>query len=90
MQRRSLQAILDAGGSVNDDESIRRNYNWYDVVYDGKDRKLLSFSLDEKKMANAKKTSGFFGHVTLGLEYTAPQALGRTAYATNRRSTSAR
>ena len=75
MQRRSLQAILDAGGSVDDDESIKRNYNWYDVVYDGKDRKLLSFSLDEKKIANAKKTSGFFGYITLGLDYTALQAL---------------
>jgi len=75
MQRRSLQAILDAGGSVDDDESIKRNYNWYDVVYDSKDRKLLSFSLDEKKIANAKKTSGFFGYITLGLDYTALQAL---------------
>jgi len=75
MQRRSLQAILDAGGSVDDDESIKRNYNWYDIVYDGKDRKLLSFSLDEKKIANAKKTSGFFGYITLGLDYTALQAL---------------
>ncbi len=75
MQRRSLQAILDAGGCVDDDESIRKNYNWYDVSYDEKSRKLLSFSLDEKKIASAKKTSGFFGYITLGLDYTALQAL---------------
>ncbi len=61
MQRRSLQSILDAGGSVDDDESIKKNYNWYEVSYDKKDRKLLSFSLDEKKIENVKKTSGFFG-----------------------------
>lgn len=75
MQRRSLQSILDAGGSVDDDESIKKNYNWYEVSYDKKDRKLLSFSLDEKKIENVKKTSGFFGYITLGLDYTAPQTL---------------
>lgn len=75
MQRRSLQSILDAGGSVDDDESIKKNYNWYEVSYDKKDRKLLSFSLDEKKIENVKKTSGFFGYITLGLDYTALQAL---------------
>ncbi len=75
MQRRSLQSILDAGGSVDDDESIKKNYNWYEVSYDKKDRKLLSFILDEKKIENVKKTSGFFGYITLGLDYTAPQTL---------------
>ena len=75
MQRRSLQSILDAGGSVDDDESIKKNYNWYEVSYDKKDRKLLSFSLDEKKIENVKKTSGFFGYITLGLDYTALQTL---------------
>lgn len=75
MQRRSLQSILDAGGSVDDDESIKKNYNWYEVSYDKKDRKLISFSLDEKKIENVKKTSGFFGYITLGLDYTALQAL---------------
>ena len=75
MQRRSLQSILDAGGSVDDDESIKKNYNWYEVSYDKKDRKLLSFTLDEKKIENVKKTSGFFGYITLGLDYTAPQTL---------------
>ena len=75
MQRRSLQSILDAGGSVDDDESIKKNYNWYEVSYDKKDRRLLSFSLDEKKIENVKKTSGFFGYITLGLDYTALQTL---------------
>ena len=75
MQRRSLQSILDAGGSVDDDESIKKNYNWYEVSYDKKDRRLLSFSLDEKKVENVKKTSGFFGYITLGLDYTALQTL---------------
>lgn len=75
MQLRSLQSILDAGGSVDDDESIKKNYNWYEVSYDKKDRKLLSFSLDEKKIENVKKTSGFFGYITLGLDYTALQTL---------------
>lgn len=59
IRRRSLQSILDADGSVDDDETIKKNYNWYEVSYDKKDRKLLSFSFDEEKIENVKKTSGF-------------------------------
>ena len=36
---------------------------------------MLSFSLDEKKIENVKKTSGFFGYITLGLDYTALQTI---------------
>ena len=75
MQRRALQEILDVSGTMDDDASIKRNYNWYDVVYNPSDRKLISFSLNEKKVANARKTSGFFGYITLDLDYTALQAL---------------
>ena len=75
MQRRSLQTTLDAGGCVDDDESIKRNYCWHKVEYDRDSRKLLSFCLDSNKIANAKKTSGLFGYITLGLDYTALQAL---------------
>ena len=74
-QRSSLQSILDAGGCVDDDVSLKKNYNWYEVAYDKKDRKLLSFSLNENKIENVKKTSGFFGYITLGLDYTALQTL---------------
>ena len=74
-QRNSLQSILDAGGCVDDDVSLKKNYNWYEVAYDKKDRKLLSFSLNENKIENVKKTSGFFGYITIGLDYTALQTL---------------
>ncbi len=74
-QRSSLQSILDAGGCVDDDVSLKKNYNWYEVAYDKKDRRLLSFSLNENKIENVKKTSGFFGYITLGLDYTALQTL---------------
>ena len=90
MQRRSLQSILDAGGSVDDDESIKKNYNWYEVSYDKKDRKLLSFSLDEKKIENVKKTSASSGTSPSALTIPPRRPLTRMASGMNRRSTSVR
>jgi len=60
---------------MDDDESIKKNYNWYDVEYDKAGRKLKSFAVNVKKVANAKRASGFFAYVTLGLEYTPLMAL---------------
>ena len=74
-QRKALQEMLDSGDAMDDDASIRKNYNWYKVDYGPADRKLRSFSLDEKKVAAAKKGSGFFAYITLGIDCTALKAL---------------
>ena len=73
-QRRALQEIMDKGLALDDDKSIRRNYNWFDIEYNPENRKIISFNLNGKKVANAKKASGFFANVTLGLDKSAMEA----------------
>jgi len=74
-QRLALQAILDAGDVLDDDATIKRNYNWFKLEYNEADRKLISFTLNDKKVSNAKRAAGFFANTTLGLDKTALEAL---------------
>lgn len=74
-QRLALQAILDAGDVLDDDETAKRNYGWFKLEYVEADRKLVSFSLNENKVFRAKRAAGFFANATLGLDKTALEAL---------------
>jgi transposase len=68
MQREALQEILDMGSSVDDDATIKRNYNYFDIDYNEADRTIRSFSLNEKKVDAAQRTSGFFAIMTYKLD----------------------
>ena len=74
-QRKVLQATLDASESLDDEASVRKNYNWFDVKCRESDRLLLSFAPNEKKIVSAKRASGFFANVTLGLDMAPMEAL---------------
>lgn len=75
-QRLALQEIKEKGLALDDDASVRKNYNWFNVSRSEKDPTVISFSVNEKKVFNARKTAGFFANVTLALDKTAMQALG--------------
>lgn len=74
-QRLALQKIQEEGLALDDDATIKRNYNWFIVKYRESDRTILSFSVNEKKVSNARKTAGFFANVTLALDKSAIQAM---------------
>lgn len=74
-QRLALQKIQEEGLALDDDATIKRNYNWFIVKYRESDRTILSFSVNEKKVSNARKTAGFFANVTLALDKNAIQAM---------------
>lgn len=74
-QRKALQDLLDTKARLDDDNSIKRNYNWFKVGYNPSDRVITSFELDERKVADAMLLTGFFANVTLGVDKTAMQAL---------------
>lgn len=74
-QRLALQKIQEEGLTLDDDATIKRNYNWFIVKYRESDRTILSFSVNEKKVSNARKTAGFFANVTLALDKSAIQAM---------------
>ncbi|MCF0186660.1 MAG: transposase, partial [Bacteroidaceae bacterium] len=73
-QRRAMEEIKVKGLALDDDKSAGRNYNWFDIECDPENRKIISFKFSEKKVANAKKASGFFANVTLGLDKSAMEA----------------
>ena len=74
-QREALQAIKDAGEPLDDDVTIKKNYNWFNIEYKASDRTLIAFTINEKKVDNARRASGFFANMTLGVEMGPMQAL---------------
>ena len=68
MQREALQEILDMGASLDDDATIRRNYNYFDIDYNEADRTIRGFTLNKKKVDAAQRTSGFFAIMTHKLD----------------------
>ena len=74
-QRAALQAIKDAGEPLDDDVTIKKNYNWFDIEYKASDRTLVAFTVNNKKVDSAKCASGFFANRTLGVDMDSMQAL---------------
>ena len=74
-QRLSLAAAMEEGTPMEDDKTIRRIYNWFDLTLSETDRKLVSYAVNEKKVFNARKAAGFFAYVTLGTDKTALESL---------------
>lgn len=74
-QRRALQVIKDAGEPLDDDVTIKKNYNWFHIEYNASDRTLIAFAINEKKVSTAKRASGFFAIITLRLDMDSMEAL---------------
>ncbi len=74
-QHQALQSIKDAGEPLDDDLTIKKNYNWFDIEYKTSDRTLIAFTMNEKKVATAKRASGFFANMTLGIDMDSMEAL---------------
>ena len=69
MQRRTLQEMKDNGYPLDDDVTIKR----FTIDYAPDTRLVKDFSLNEKKIVNARRTSGFYAIATLGMDMTAMQ-----------------
>ena len=72
-QREALQAIMANKERLDDESTVKRNYNYY-IVEREDDDTLKSFTLNEKKVNNAKKICGFHALVTLMLDMTPMEA----------------
>ena len=73
MQRRALQEMKDNKYPLDDDVTIKRLYKWFTIDYNQQDRLIKDFSLNEKKVSNARRASGFYAIATLGMDMTAMQ-----------------
>ena len=73
MQRRALQEMKDNSYPLDDDATVKLLYKWFTIDYNHKTRIIKEFTLNEKKVSNARRTSGFYAIATLGMDMTAMQ-----------------
>ena len=73
-QKEALDDIMARKLPLDDDTTVSRVYRFYQLSYDQKDRILKSYTLDEKKVAKAKREAGFFANTTHGLSIDAMTA----------------
>lgn len=72
-QREALQAIIGNNEKLDDENTVKRNYNYF-IVERKDDDTIKSFTLNEKKIASAKKICGFHTLITLMLDMTPMEA----------------
>ena len=65
MRHRAIQEIKDNKYPLDDDVTIKRLYKWFTIDYNQQDRLIKDFSLNEKKVSNARRASGFYAIATL-------------------------
>ena len=73
-QEAALAELLESGGTLDDDATVKRNYCYYRVTYNPATRVIQSFERDEKKIEKAQRLSGFFSIFTHGVDFDAMQA----------------
>ena len=71
MQKASLEELLREGGAISDAAEIKRNHNYYKLVFDPDTTAIKSFEINEKKVAKARRLSGFFAIMTHGVDFDA-------------------
>ena len=74
LQEESLCELLENKAVLDDDATIKRDYNYYEISYDKATREIKSFELNEKKVARTRSHSGFFSIMTHGLDFDAMKA----------------
>ena len=73
-QRRALEEAKAEGYPMDDDVTLKRLYPCFITEVDEADRKLKSFTIDEKKVEETRLVSGFSACVTHALDYTPAKA----------------
>jgi hypothetical protein len=73
IQRDALKAIQADNEKLDDDATVKRNYNYF-IVERNEDNTIKSFAIDDKKVAKARRLSGFHALMTLRVDMTAMEA----------------
>ena len=72
-QHKKLQLLLLEQEPLEDDQSLKRHFRYFKLQYDSGERLLKSFTLNDKKVEKARRTSGFFSIMTHKLDMDAMQ-----------------
>ena len=73
-QQAALTVIQKDQSPLDDDQTIHRAYNFFKLEYDPVTRVLKNFSLNQKKVDQARRTAGFFANITHGMKLTPIEA----------------
>jgi transposase len=71
IQKTALTELMKDKTALGDDAAIKREYCYYNVVYDPATRIIQSFEINEKKTAKVRSLSGFFSILTHGIDFDA-------------------
>jgi len=71
LQESSLDWMLKNGGIFDSDATVKRDYCYYKVEYDPVTMKIMSYTLDDKKVGKVRMLSGFFAIMTYGVDFDA-------------------
>ncbi len=75
-QEAALNELLKDGASIVDDiAALKRDCRYYKLTLDTKTKAVISFELDEKKVAKVRKLAGFFAIKTHRLDLSAMEVL---------------
>lgn len=67
VQKEEILERITNGIPCEDDATLKRKLRYYKIKYDPATRLITSYATDDKKVAKARKTSGFFAITTQGV-----------------------
>lgn len=67
-QQDALKEIVSYGVTVPDRRALRRDYYFFNTVYDAEKQTVISFSPDNRRILSTRAASGFYANVTSGLD----------------------
>jgi hypothetical protein len=74
-QKALLDEMIENGAKITNDANIKKDYCYYEVIYDHAAKVLLSYKPIENKIVNARNSSGFFSILTHGVDFDALETL---------------
>jgi transposase len=72
-QEEMLAEMLRDNAVCDDDATLKRAFPYFKVTYNRATRVIESYTVNEKKITEARRTSGFFAVTTHKLDMTAPE-----------------
>jgi hypothetical protein len=72
-QEDMLAEMLCSNAVCDDDATLKHSFPYFLITYERATRVIESYSVNEKKVAKARRTSGFFAVTTHKLDMTAPE-----------------
>jgi hypothetical protein len=74
-QKAALDKLIEEKSIIGTDNTIKRDYSYYKITLDSDTKTIKSFELNEKKVAKARRLSGFFSIMSNKVNFCAMKTL---------------